>query len=409
MRIEVREESIDLGEYARIPITFEVTLVLDVSGNADEGFSATERHLERAPYVKDYDACPGGGPQEWPKRFNLTNWGFFTARIEGRIVGAAAVARNTPDLEVLEGRPDLAVLWDIRVRPEVRGRGVGSALFRAAETWASARGCFELKVETQTINVPACRFYARHGCVLKAVRPDAYPTLPHEVQLLWYRVLESARPGGSSLMLTAADEQFFTEEQARHEVAYLAGTNPRQQSGFGRNAHDWERFRRVVVAPIETDGSFLDIGCANGLLMESVVEWAREDGYVVEPYGLEISEKLANLARQRLPHWRDRIFVGNALAWDPPSRFDVVRTELVYVPPARRREFVERLLERHVAPSGRLLVCSYGSSRPEGPRAELLVDELLGFGLAIQRVDDAAHPEYGFVITRVVTVRNSQS
>ena len=49
MRIEVREESIDLGEYARIPITFEVTLVLDVSGNADEGFSATERHLERAP------------------------------------------------------------------------------------------------------------------------------------------------------------------------------------------------------------------------------------------------------------------------------------------------------------------------------------------------------------------------
>jgi len=67
------------------------------------------------------------------------------------------------------------------------------------------------------------------------------------------------------LMLPAADEQFFTEEQARHEAAYLAGTNPRQQSGFGRDARDWERFRRVVVAPIDRDASFLDIGCANGL------------------------------------------------------------------------------------------------------------------------------------------------
>ena len=28
------------------------------------------------------------------------------------------------------------------------------------------------------------------------------------------------------LMLPAADEQFFTEEQARHEAACLAGTNP---------------------------------------------------------------------------------------------------------------------------------------------------------------------------------------
>jgi hypothetical protein len=139
--------------------------------------------------------------------------------------------------------------------------------------------------------------------------------------------------------------------------------------------------------------------------MESVVEWAGEKGHVIEPYGLEISEKLANLARQRLPDWRDRIFVGNALFWDPPAQFDFVRTELVYVPPARRREYVERLLERHVARDGCLLVCAYGSSRPEGTRAELLLDELLG--LVIQRVDDVVHPEQGFVITRVVTVVTS--
>jgi SAM-dependent methyltransferase len=207
-------------------------------------------------------------------------------------------------------------------------------------------------------------------------------------------------------MLTQAEEEFFAREQALHEAKYLAGTNPRQQSGFGRDARDWERFRRPVVAPIDSDGSFLDVGCANGLLMESVFAWAREDGHRVEPFGLDISEKLAELARRRLPRWRDRIFVGNALHWEPPARFDFVRTELVYVPPWRRREYAERLVARVVAPGGRLIICSYGSSRPEGARAESLVDEIRGWGLPIRRVDDVVSPEHGFVITQVVSVQH---
>jgi GNAT superfamily N-acetyltransferase len=90
---------------------------------------------------------------------------------------------------MLEGRRDLAVLWDLRVAPEARGQGVGAALFQAAEAWAAARGCRQMKVETQNVNVPACRFYASQGCVLGAIHRFAYPELPHEVQLLWYRDL----------------------------------------------------------------------------------------------------------------------------------------------------------------------------------------------------------------------------
>ena len=205
-------------------------------------------------------------------------------------------------------------------------------------------------------------------------------------------------------MLTQAEKDFFAQEQALHEAKYLSGSNSRQQSGFGRDAIDWERFRRPVVAPIDRDGSFLDVGCANGLLMESVVAWARETGHCIEPFGLDISEKLAELARQRLPRWRERIFVGNSLFWEPPARFDFVRTELVYVPPQRRREYVERLLARLVAPGGRLIICSYGSSRPEGARADLLVDEIRGWGLPLHRVHDVVSPKHGFVITRVVSV-----
>jgi GNAT superfamily N-acetyltransferase len=91
---------------------------------------------------------------------------------------------------MLEGRRDLSLLWDIQVAPDARGRGVGSALFERVEAWALAQGCRELKVETQNINVPACGFYARHGCEPRAARHAAYPELPEEIQLLWYKDLQ---------------------------------------------------------------------------------------------------------------------------------------------------------------------------------------------------------------------------
>ena len=83
------------------------------------------------------------------------------------------------------------VLWDIRVSPDVRGQGVGSALFEKAEAWARSRGCRQLEIETQNTNVVACRFYERHGCELRGVQRAAYPELPDEIQLLWYRTLRS--------------------------------------------------------------------------------------------------------------------------------------------------------------------------------------------------------------------------
>jgi SAM-dependent methyltransferase len=210
-------------------------------------------------------------------------------------------------------------------------------------------------------------------------------------------------------MLTQAENDYFLQRRAQHEASYLAGSTPRQQSGFGRSALDWERFRRPIVEPIHKDGSFLDVGCANGLLMESVDAWTKESGLEVEVFGLDISVELVELAQRRLPHWHDRIFAGNALLWEPPAKFDFVRTELVYVPPSRRREYVERLLEHFVAPDGKLILCAYGSSRPEGVRPRPLVDELRSWGIPIAQVDEVMSSEHGFPITRVVTVASQRS
>lgn len=191
MKIEIIEELITtLEEYADIPIRFEVSKVFEVADerNSCGEFVLKERTLDLR-YVKDYDAIEGEHPTQWAERFDISNWGIFAARVDGRCVGGAAVAFNTPGLDMLEGREEVAVLWDIRVSPEVRGQGIGSALFRAAEQWSIARNCEVLIAETQNINVPACRFYARQGCVLTVVRRSAYPSLPDEVQLIWHRSL----------------------------------------------------------------------------------------------------------------------------------------------------------------------------------------------------------------------------
>jgi ribosomal protein S18 acetylase RimI-like enzyme len=189
MRFEVRDEPLSaIAEYASISIAFQARriLSLDAVDGGIGGFTLSERAVE--PYVKDYDAHDGG-PARWAERFDLSSWGLLGARAGGRLVGGAAVAWGTPEVMMLEGRGDLAVLWDLRVAPEARGQGVGTALIRAAEGWAAARGCGQLKVETQNVNLPACRFYARQGCVLGGIHRFAYPGLPHEVQLLWYRQL----------------------------------------------------------------------------------------------------------------------------------------------------------------------------------------------------------------------------
>jgi len=169
-------------------MALEVTEVLDVTihGNGLGGFTLTQRRLE-VPYLKDYDSIES--PLQWPTRFDVSHWQLFAAHLEGRRVGGAAVAFDTANLFMLEGRGDLAVLWDIRVSSDARRQGVGAALFRAAETWSRGRDCQQLKVETQNINVPACRFYSRQGCVLGAIHRFAYPEFPDEVQLLWYKAL----------------------------------------------------------------------------------------------------------------------------------------------------------------------------------------------------------------------------
>ena len=186
MNVEVVEEdAASLDAYATVPIRFDVRSIARVRTTQPSSDLILEEQSLPIPFVKDYDAVPGNSPLEWPARFDVSAWGFLAARSNGVRVGGAAILISTSESQ-------LAELWDLRVSPDARGQGVGSALLESAERWASHRGARRLQVEAQNINVPACRFYAQHGFTLDVVNDFAYPNLPGETQFLWYKTIVTA-------------------------------------------------------------------------------------------------------------------------------------------------------------------------------------------------------------------------
>ena len=180
-----RDPEPSLDDYGTVPISFTTTSVLRIEWRSSglEGIRITEVPLD-PPLAKDVDE--GESVSRWLQFGDISHWGFFAAHDAGRRVGGAVVAHRSPTVRMLEGRTDLAVLWDIRVVPSHRRRGVGSRLLQAAARFAWDHGCTVLKVESQNTNPAACRFYAKHGFKLGGIREAAYADSPDETQLLWY-------------------------------------------------------------------------------------------------------------------------------------------------------------------------------------------------------------------------------
>ena len=82
-----------------------------------------------------------------------------------------------------------AIIWDIAVDPPFRRRGIGRRLMAQAVAWARGRGLPGVMLETQNINVAACRLYERCGfvlggfdaCLYRGVMPGT-----REIALFWY-------------------------------------------------------------------------------------------------------------------------------------------------------------------------------------------------------------------------------
>ena len=183
----------NLRAYATIPISFVINSRLDL----DQLWLGEYAEIPIETRTKDYDLLEP--IITLPQRFDVANWGMIIATKPGELVpihlpkgalpgvqpvGGAVIAWNTPNVDMLGGRTDLSILWDIRVHPVFRNQGLGRALFEHAKKWSKDRGCIEMRVETQDTNVAACRFYRQMGCRVHTIKERAYEGLD-EAKIIW--------------------------------------------------------------------------------------------------------------------------------------------------------------------------------------------------------------------------------
>jgi 2-polyprenyl-3-methyl-5-hydroxy-6-metoxy-1,4-benzoquinol methylase len=90
-------------------------------------------------------------------------------------------------------------------------------------------------------------------------------------------------------------DEFFAANKAELAKFYLADpSHPYQQSGRSSGAARWVETRQCIASAVDQDGSFLDVGCANGLLLETLPDWLQD--VTIQTYGVDFIGELVTLA-----------------------------------------------------------------------------------------------------------------
>ena len=153
----------------------------------------------------------------------------------------------------------------------------------------------------------------------------------------------------------------FIETLDALERSYLRETDPIRGSGFGGGAERWRSEREPLLDGVRGDGNILDVGCANGYLLDCLVRWGGDRGLRLTPHGVDRSAALVEHARELLPGFSANLHVGDSWTWSPPRVYEHVYALYDCVPLDYLAEYIVRLLDRAVGDGGRLIIGAYGS------------------------------------------------
>ena len=165
----------DLGALAACDFSFLVTR--EAAPPFDGDWLALARPVE--PYAKSY----GFDPADLEVCIELADKALFVVIGDETPVGYIALST---------GWNNFAVVEDLSVDAQWRGTGAAQRLMRHAIGWTKDMGLPGLRLETQSNNVAACRFYLRQGFALGGFDRHLYEGLSpgtRETALFFYRFL----------------------------------------------------------------------------------------------------------------------------------------------------------------------------------------------------------------------------
>ena len=113
------------------------------------------------PYVKQY----GFEQDDYSDFISNSESTVYFAYVDGLLAGQIVLKRNWNNY---------AWINDFVVDVEFRRHGIGCALMQQAVVWAKDKQLPGIMLETQDVNVPACRFYEKFGLTLRGFDTHLY-------------------------------------------------------------------------------------------------------------------------------------------------------------------------------------------------------------------------------------------
>lgn len=174
MNLIIREiDQYSVEDLGRCDNSFTVSSKLVL--NAEEGRIGFTI-VDVSPYIKQY------GPEDFDAEFYMDHpdRAVFFAYLDEELAG---------EIRLRKYWNDYAYIDNIAVDPKFRRQGTGGALIEQAIEWAKEKGFPGIMLETQNINVAACKFYESCGFELRGFDTHLYKGLDpatDEVALYWY-------------------------------------------------------------------------------------------------------------------------------------------------------------------------------------------------------------------------------
>jgi hypothetical protein len=207
---------------------------------------------------------------------------------------------------------------------------------------------------------------------------------------------------GLEMRMTSLPPEFL-ERLRDLEASYLREVDPVRQSGFGGGEQRWRTERELILDAVTGDGDLLDVGCANGYLLECLVKWGHERGIRLTPHGLDCGANLVALAKARLPEFASHFWLGNSWDWVPTHPFRYVYSLYDCVPEGMLLAYIRRLAALYVAVGGTLILGAYGSMTRHEPARDITAD-IAAAGLVVSGCSSRGE----LPVSRVAWVRIEQ-
>ncbi|HWV11555.1 MAG TPA: GNAT family N-acetyltransferase [Pseudomonas sp.] len=155
----------------------------DAIAHCDFSFEVT------AELVAPYEALQARAVAPYRKAYEFDAEQFARVGADQVLLVARDAGRVCGYLLASEDWNRYGLVDDFAVDRGFRGTGLATQLMDHAIAWAKTRGLPGLRLETQSNNVPACRFYRRQGFELGGFDRYIYSALEqprNEVALFWY-------------------------------------------------------------------------------------------------------------------------------------------------------------------------------------------------------------------------------